>query len=73
VPGKEEWAGTHRNGEATQMASGGGVQRRRVAPVVVNERGEVLHLEGDPGVRRRRLIEECSSSKGAHRRGGKRW
>jgi hypothetical protein len=44
--------------------SGGGV-----APVVVDERGEVLQLEGDPGVRSRRSIEEWSSSEGAHRRG----
>jgi hypothetical protein len=38
--------------------------------VVVDERGEVLQLEGDPGVRRRQSIEEWSSSEGAHRRGG---
>jgi hypothetical protein len=31
------------DGEAAQMASGGG----RVAPVVVDEHGEVLQLEGD--------------------------
>jgi hypothetical protein len=61
------------DGEATQTASGSGVQRRRVAPVVVDECGEVLQLEGDPGVRRRRSIEECSSSEGANRRGGGRW
>jgi hypothetical protein len=47
--------------------NGGGV-----GPVVVDERGEVLQLEGDPGVRRRRSIEEWSSSEGAHRRGGRR-
>jgi hypothetical protein len=39
--------------------------------VVVDECGEVLQLEGDPGVRRRRSIEECSSSEGANRRGGR--
>jgi hypothetical protein len=44
--------------------NGGGV-----APVVVDERGEVLQLEGDPGARRRRSNEEWSSSEGAHRRG----
>jgi hypothetical protein len=57
VLGKEERAGAHRNGVPT-------VRRRkrrraavfndgRVAPVVIDERGEVLQLEGDPGVRRR--------------------
>jgi hypothetical protein len=57
VPGKEERAGTHRNGVPTVRRR----KRRRaaafndggVAPVVVDERGEVLQLEGDPGVRRR--------------------
>jgi hypothetical protein len=38
--------------------------------VVVDERGEVLQLEGDPGVWRQRSIEKWSSSEGAHRRGG---
>jgi hypothetical protein len=56
VPGKEERAGAHRNGVPTVRQrkrrwaaafNGGGV-----APVVVDERGEVLQLEGDPGVRR---------------------
>jgi hypothetical protein len=74
VPGKEERAGAHRNGVPTVRQrkrrwaaafNGGGV-----APVVVDERGEVLQLEGDPGVRRRRSIEEWSSSEGAHRREG---
>jgi hypothetical protein len=74
VPGKEEKAGVHRNGVPT-------VRRRKrlwamasncggVAPVVVDERGEVLQLEGDPGVRRRWSIEEWSSLEGAHQRGG---
>jgi hypothetical protein len=73
VPGKDERAGAHQNGVPTVRRrkrhrvaafNGGGV-----APVVVDEHGEVLHLEGDPGVRRRRSIEEWSSSKGAHQRG----
>jgi hypothetical protein len=45
--------------------NGGGV-----APVVIDERGEVLQLEGDPWVRRWQSIEEWSSSEGAHQRGG---
>jgi hypothetical protein len=70
VPGKGERAGAHWNGVLTVRRckrhraaafSGGGV-----APVVVDEHGEVLQLEGDPGVRRRRSIEEWSSSDGAH-------
>jgi hypothetical protein len=76
VPGKEERAWAHRNGVPTARRR----KRRRaaafnggwVAPVVVNKRGEVLQLEGDPGVRRRRSIKEWSSSEGAHRRGGGR-
>jgi hypothetical protein len=74
VPGKEERAGAHRNGVPT-------VRRHKrhwaaafndggVAPVVVDEPREVLQLEGDPGVRRRRSIKDWSSSEGAHRRGG---
>jgi hypothetical protein len=39
--------------------NGGGV-----APVVVDEGGWVLQLEGDSGVRRRRSIEGKSSSEG---------
>jgi hypothetical protein len=53
VPCKEERAGAHRNGVPmvrrhkrcrTMAFNGGGV-----APGVVDERGEVLRLEGDPG------------------------
>jgi hypothetical protein len=73
VPGKEERAGVHRNGVPT-------VRRRKqrlaaafngdgVAPVVVDECGEVLQLEGDPGVRRQWSIEDWGSLEGAHRRG----
>jgi hypothetical protein len=73
VPRKEERAGAHRNGMPTVRRR----KRRRavafngggVALVVIDERGEVLQLEGDPGVRRRRSIEEWSSSEGARRRG----
>jgi hypothetical protein len=51
VPGKEERAGAHQNGMPTvrwrkrrraAVVNGGGV-----APVVVDEHGEVLQLEGD--------------------------
>jgi hypothetical protein len=57
VPGKEERARAHRNGVPTVRRR----KRRRVAvfndggvaPVVIDERGGVLQLEGDPGVRRR--------------------
>jgi hypothetical protein len=47
VPGKEERAAAHRNGGST-------VRRRRrrgsvVTPVVIDEGGWVLQLEGDPG------------------------
>jgi hypothetical protein len=70
----EERAGAHRKGVLTVRQH----KRRRaatfndggVAPVVIDERGEVLQLEGDPGVRRRWSIEEWSSSEGAHRREG---
>jgi hypothetical protein len=76
VPGKEERTGAHRNGVPTVRRckrcraaafNGGGV-----APVVVDERGEVMQLEGDPGVWRRWSIEEWSSSEGTHQRGGRR-
>jgi hypothetical protein len=77
VPGKEEGAEAHQSGVLTVRRckrcratafNGGGV-----APVVVDERGGVLQLEGDPGVRRRRSIEEWSSSEGALTEGGRRW
>jgi hypothetical protein len=53
VSGKEERVGVHRNGVPTVRRP----KRRRaaafnsgeVAPVVVDGRGEVLQLEGDPG------------------------
>jgi hypothetical protein len=74
VPGKEEGAGVHWSGGPT-------VRRRKrcwaavfdgsgVAPVVVDEGGWVLQLEGDPGVRRRRSIEGWSSSEGRSPEGG---
>jgi hypothetical protein len=68
VPGKEERAGAHRNVVPTVRRckrhravafNGGGV-----APVVIDECGEVLELEGDPRVRRRRSIEGKCSSEG---------
>jgi hypothetical protein len=73
VSSRKERAGAHRNGVLTVRRR----KRRRaaaindggVAPVVIDERGEVLQLEGDPTVRRQRSIEEWSSSEGAHRRG----
>jgi hypothetical protein len=76
VPGKEERAGVHQNGVSTVrrrkrrwtvVFNGGGV-----ALVVVDEHGEVLQLEGDPGVRRRRSIEGWSSSEGRSPEGGRR-
>jgi hypothetical protein len=68
VSGKEEGAGAHRSHGPTVRRR----KRRRaavfngdgVAPVVVDECGGVLQLEGDQGVRRRRSIEEWSSSEG---------
>jgi hypothetical protein len=68
VPGKEEGAGAHQSGGPTvrqrkrrraAVFNGGGV-----GPVVVDECGGVLYLEGDQGVRRRWSIEEWSTSKG---------
>jgi hypothetical protein len=68
VPGKEEGAGAHRSSGSTArrckqrwaaVFNGGGV-----APMVVDEGGWVLQLEGDPGVRRQRSIEKWSSSEG---------
>jgi hypothetical protein len=73
VPGKEERARAHQNSGPTvrwrkwrraAVFNGGGV-----APVVIDECGGVPQLEGDQGVRRRRSIEERSSSEGAHRKG----
>jgi hypothetical protein len=61
VPGKDEGAGAHQSGGPTvtqhkwcRAAVFDGVG---LAPVVVDEGGWVLQLEGDPGVRRRRSIE----------------
>jgi hypothetical protein len=73
VLGKEERAGAHQNGVPTVRRC----KWRRVAAfngdgvalVVVDERGEVLQLEGDPGVRRRRSIEGKSSSEGPSPKG----
>jgi hypothetical protein len=74
VPGKEERVGAHRNGVPTVRRC----KRHRVAvfndggvaPVVINEDGWVLQLEGEPGVRRRWSIEERSSSEGRSPKGG---
>jgi hypothetical protein len=74
APGKEERAGAHRNGGSMArrckrcrpaVFNGGGV-----APVVVDEGGWVLQLEGDPRVWRRRSIEGKSSSEGRSPEGG---
>jgi hypothetical protein len=43
-----------------------------VSPVVIDVRGGVLQLKGDPGVRRRWSIEGKIARRGAHRRGGGR-
>jgi hypothetical protein len=79
--------GDARQGGAEAHRSGVPMVRRRkrrqaaafndggVALVVIDERGGgggVLQLEGDPGVRRRRSIEEWSSSEGALTGGGGR-
>jgi hypothetical protein len=74
VPGKEEGAGAHRNGGSMVRQR----KRRRavvfnddgVAPVVVDEGGWVLQLEGDTGVRRRQSIEGKRSSEGRSPWGG---
>jgi hypothetical protein len=76
APGKEERVGAHQNGGSTvrrrkrrraAVFNGGGV-----APVVVDEGGWVLRLEGGPGVRRWRSIEGKSSSEGRSPEGGGR-
>jgi hypothetical protein len=68
APGKEERVGAHQNGGSTMrrrkrrraaVFNGGGV-----APVLIDEGGWILQLEGDPGVRRWRSIEGKSSSEG---------
>jgi hypothetical protein len=73
VPGKEGRAGAHRNGGSTArrrkrhraaVFNGGGV-----TPVVIDEGGWVLQLEGDPGVRRRWSNEGKSSSEGRSQEG----
>jgi hypothetical protein len=76
APGKEERVGVHRNGGSTARRR---KQRRAavfngsgVTPVVVDEGGWVLQLEGDPGVRRRRSIERKSNSQGHSPEGGRR-
>jgi hypothetical protein len=74
APGEKSEDGAHRGGRATmgrrEVAGAAVFNDGGVAPVVVNEGGGVLQLEGDPGVRRRRSIEGRSSSEGAHWRGG---
>jgi hypothetical protein len=76
APGKKSGDGAHQDGRATvgrreavgaAVFNGGGV-----APVVIDMRGGVLQLEGDPGVRRRRSIEGKSSSEGRSPKGGGR-
>jgi hypothetical protein len=62
--GGEGRGALERCADGEEAFNGGGV-----VPVVVDERGEVLQLEGDPRARRRRSNEEWSSSEGAHRRG----
>jgi hypothetical protein len=76
APGKEEGAWAHWNGGSMARWR----KRRRaavfnggvVAPVVVDEGGWVLQLEGDPEVRRGRSIEGKSSSEGRSPEGGGR-
>jgi hypothetical protein len=74
VPGKEERAGAHRNGVPTvkrcKRCRAAAFNDDGVAPVVVDEGGWVMQLEGDPGVRRRQSIEGWSSSEGRSPEGG---
>jgi hypothetical protein len=76
VPGKESRDGAHRGGRATvgrrEVAGAAAFNGGGVAPVVVDEGGGVLQLEGDPGVRRWRSIEGKSSSEGRSPEGGGR-
>jgi hypothetical protein len=68
APGKKSGDGAHRGGRATvgrrEVAGAVAFNDGRVAPVVVDEGGWVLQLEGDLGVRRRWSIEGKSSSEG---------
>jgi hypothetical protein len=53
------------DGEAAQRHQAAAFNGGGVAPVVIDKCGGVLQLQGDPGVRRQRPIEEWSSSEGA--------
>jgi hypothetical protein len=74
VPGKKEREGAHWNGVPTvrrrKRCRAAAFNSGRVAPVVVDERGEVLQLEGDPGVRRRRSIGEWAAQRAPPEGGG---
>jgi hypothetical protein len=63
----ERWV----DGEVAQIASGGGVQRRRVAPVVIDVRGGILQHRCGKGERDLSPIWEWWSLEGAHQRGGR--
>jgi hypothetical protein len=60
------------DGEAVQTASGDGVQRRRGSSCGSRRAWRGPAARGRPGVRRRRSIEEWSSSEGALTGGGRR-
>jgi hypothetical protein len=66
--GKKSGDGAHRGGRATvgrRKAAGAAVfNGSGVAPVVVDVRGRLLQLDGDPGVRRRWSIEGKSARGG---------
>jgi hypothetical protein len=74
APGKKSEDGAHRGGRMTvgrrEVAGAVAFNSGGVAPVVVDEGGGVLQLEGEPGVRRRRSIEGKSSSEGRSPEGG---
>jgi hypothetical protein len=68
APDKKSGDRAHRGGRATvgrrEMAGAAAFNGGGVAPVIVDQGGWVLQLEGDPGVRRRQSIEGKCSSEG---------
>jgi hypothetical protein len=72
APGKEERAGVHQNDGSTAMQCkrhrAAAFNGDRVAPVVVDEGGWVLRLEGDPRVSGSGQLRERAARRGVHRR-----
>jgi hypothetical protein len=66
--GKKSGDGAHRGGRVMvgrrEVADAAAFNGGGVAPVVIDEGGWVLQLEGDPVVRRRRSIQGKNSSEG---------